>query len=162
VRRLNQEQPRVGLVMAGQPGWGTEQLLAELREDRNVEFREAPSDDELAALYTGALALVYPSEMEGFGLPVAEAMACGCPVIATDLPSIREFADDFPLYIATGDSEQLARHAERLLEGRPDAEARRRGGRQAVSSLTWSALGERTAVVIERAAREHTGGAARG
>jgi glycosyltransferase involved in cell wall biosynthesis len=150
VRRLNAEGERVRLVLAGQVGWGTEDLLDAMRRDPSVEFRQRPSDEELAALYSRALALVYPSEMEGFGLPVAEAMACGCLVIATDLPSIREFAGANPLYIRRGDSEQLALHVARLLGGDPDASSRRERGRDAAASLRWSALGERTACLIER------------
>ena len=156
LRRLNDTGERVKLVLAGQAGWGTEDLLEEMRSDPSVEFCETPSDEQLAALYRGALALVYPSEMEGFGLPVAEAMACGCSVIATDLPSIREFAGANPLYIQPGDREQLARHVERLLDGSADAQERRDRGRDAVASLRWSALGERTASLIE-SCRRHDG-----
>ena len=150
VRQVNAERERVRLVLAGQAGWGTEQVLEAMRRDPSVDLHERPSDDELADLYRDALALAYPSEMEGFGLPVAEAMACGCPVIASDLPSIREFAGAHPLYITAGDSHQLARHIEQLLTGDPDADERRQHGRDAVASLRWSALGERTATVIER------------
>jgi glycosyltransferase involved in cell wall biosynthesis len=150
LRRLNDGGKRVKLVLAGQPGWGTEDLLEQMRRDRSVEFLHRPSDEQLAALYRGALALVYPSEMEGFGLPVAEAMACGCSIIATDLPSIREFAGGNPFYIRPGDSEQLARHVERLLDGGLEAQERRERGREAVAALRWSALGERTASLIEQ------------
>lgn len=49
------------------------------------------TDIELAAAYSGAVALVYPSVVEGFGLPILEAFACGCPVVAVDTPTAREF-----------------------------------------------------------------------
>jgi glycosyltransferase involved in cell wall biosynthesis len=150
LNRVNDEETRVRLVLAGQPGWGTERLLDAMRRNPAVEFRRGPSDDELASLYRGALALTYPSEMEGFGLPVAEAMACGCPVIASDLPSIREFAGEVPHYIRSGDSDGLADHVEQLLDGDQDAAQRARRGREAVAPLRWSTLGERTATVIEQ------------
>jgi glycosyltransferase involved in cell wall biosynthesis len=51
------------------------------------------SDEELAAIYTGAHALVFPSDDEGFGLPVVEALACGTPVAACDVPAVREVLD---------------------------------------------------------------------
>jgi glycosyltransferase involved in cell wall biosynthesis len=57
------------------------------------------SDAELRLAYSGAIALVYPSRYEGFGLPVAEAMACGCPVITTRLASLPEVAGDAALYV---------------------------------------------------------------
>jgi glycosyltransferase involved in cell wall biosynthesis len=150
LRRVNAAGKRVHLVLAGQVGWGTEQLLDSLRGDPNIELCEKPDDEELAALYRGALALVYPSEMEGFGLPVAEAMACGCPVIASDLPSIREFAGACPRYIRPGDADQLVQHVDELLSGAPDADQRAARARDAVASLRWDALGERTAELIER------------
>jgi glycosyltransferase involved in cell wall biosynthesis len=160
LRRVNAKGERVKLVLAGQVGWGITDLLEEMRRDRSVEFLHRPSDDQLAALYRGALALAYPSEMEGFGLPVAEAMACGCAVIASDLPSIREFAGANPLYIRPGDSEQLARHVERLLRPGADAQERRERGRELVAPLRWSALGECTALLIEQL--QVTGRTARG
>ncbi|HYC90142.1 MAG TPA: glycosyltransferase family 1 protein [Thermoanaerobaculia bacterium] len=58
--------------------------------------------ERLAALYRGALALVMPSLEEGFGLPVAEAMACGTPVIASEIPALREVAGDAALYVNVG------------------------------------------------------------
>ena len=51
------------------------------------------TDDELAAIYTGAHALVFPSDDEGFGLPPVEALACGTPVVACDVPALREVLD---------------------------------------------------------------------
>lgn len=150
LRRVNAERTRVRLLLAGQPGWGTDALLDALRRDPDVELCEKPDDARLAGLYRGALTLVYPSEMEGFGLPVAEAMACGCPVIASELPSIREFAGAYPYYIDPGDTVRLAEHVESLLDDSAEARLRSERGRQAVASLRWSDLGERTAELIER------------
>ena len=60
------------------------------RELPDVSSPGAVYDDELAAIYTGAHALVFPSEEEGFGLPPVEALACGTPVAACDVPALRE------------------------------------------------------------------------
>jgi glycosyltransferase involved in cell wall biosynthesis len=65
------------------------------------------SDEELRLAYAGAVALVYPSRYEGFGLPVAEAMACGCPVITTKLASLPEVAGDAALYVDPDDPRSL-------------------------------------------------------
>ena len=56
----------------------------------NVHRHAGASDDDLAALLRGAACLAFPSLVEGFGLPVIEAMALGCPVIASDIPIMRE------------------------------------------------------------------------
>ncbi|MCC5601515.1 FkbM family methyltransferase [Nostoc favosum] len=66
------------------------------------------SDEELATAYSGAVALIYPSKYEGFGMPVIEAMACGCPVITCPNASIPEVAGDAAIYINDDDVDELA------------------------------------------------------
>lgn len=66
------------------------------------------SDAELALAYAGAIALIYPSRYEGFGMPVLEAMACGCPVITCANSSIPEVADQAVLYVPEADAAALA------------------------------------------------------
>ena len=66
------------------------------------------SDEELAIAYSGAVALVYPSKYEGFGMPVIEAMACGCPVITCPNTSIPEVAGDAAIYVNDDDMDELA------------------------------------------------------
>ena len=65
------------------------------------------SDDELAAIYSGARALVFPSDDEGFGLPPVEALACGTPVVTTDIPVFREVLGDRATFVDAGDLEGL-------------------------------------------------------
>ncbi|MBD2597856.1 methyltransferase domain-containing protein [Nostoc spongiaeforme FACHB-130] len=61
------------------------------------------SDEELATAYSGAVALVYPSKYEGFGMPIVEAMACGCPVITCPNASIPEVAGEAAIYVKDND-----------------------------------------------------------
>jgi glycosyltransferase involved in cell wall biosynthesis len=65
------------------------------------------SDDDLAAIYTGARALVFPSDDEGFGLPTVEALACGTPVVASDIPVLREVLGDRATFVDAADLEGL-------------------------------------------------------
>jgi glycosyltransferase involved in cell wall biosynthesis len=65
------------------------------------------SDDVLAALYSGAHALVFPSDDEGFGLPVVEALACGTPVVACEAPAVCEVLRDRATFVELGDIEGL-------------------------------------------------------
>ena len=65
------------------------------------------SDDDLAAIYSGAHALVFPSDDEGFGLPTVEALACGTPVVASDIPVLREVLGDRATFVDGADLEGL-------------------------------------------------------
>jgi glycosyltransferase involved in cell wall biosynthesis len=65
------------------------------------------SDEDLAAIYSGAHALVMASDDEGFGLPTVEALACGTPVVACDLPALREVLDDRATFVDTDDISAL-------------------------------------------------------
>jgi glycosyltransferase involved in cell wall biosynthesis len=74
------------------------------------------TDDELAAVLSGARALVFPSEDEGFGLPPVEALACGTPVVCSDIASLREVLGDRATFMAVDDIEGMVRaamHAQR-------------------------------------------------
>lgn len=76
-----------------------QQLLEILNIKSRVHALGNVSDAELRNLYTSAKALVFPTEYEGFGLPLLESYACGTPVIANDIPVFREIAADTPFYI---------------------------------------------------------------
>ena len=78
----------------------------------DVTLTDQVSDDELAAIYTGAHALVFPSSDEGFGLPPVEALACGTPVAACDVPAVREVLNGRVQLSAVDDLEGLIRIAE--------------------------------------------------
>ena len=101
VARYGEAAPQLFIV--GQRGWEASHALAILDratdlKDHVIEFGRS-SDEELASTIAGARALLMPSFAEGFGLPVAEALQLGTPVIASDLPVFREFAGDIPTYL---------------------------------------------------------------
>lgn len=100
----------------------------------------------LAAVYRRAALVLQPSESEGFGLPVAEAMACGTPVVASDLPVLREVGGDDADYVPVGDGTAFGTLAiARLLERDRDPaawRARRERGLRRAALFTWAAHGE--------------------
>jgi glycosyltransferase involved in cell wall biosynthesis len=89
------------LRVAGAPGWGNVEPPA------NVAWLGEVSDDELARLYRGARCLVYASLYEGFGIPVAEALACGCPVVTSLGSPMAEIAGDDAVYVDPYDVESI-------------------------------------------------------
>ena len=99
------------------------------------------SDVELRAAYSGAVSLVYPSKYEGFGLPVVEAMACGCPVITCPNGSIPEVAGEAALYINDSD---VAGMAKALVEvQKPETRDRLiAAGLQQAKKFSWSQMSE--------------------
>ena len=93
------------------------------RELRGVQLTGAVPDEALAAIYTGAHALVFPSDEEGFGLPPVEALACGTPVAACDVPALREVLGGRVTLSDVDDLDGLVRHAESLARPAPDLPA---------------------------------------
>ncbi|QJD80796.1 glycosyltransferase family 4 protein [Spirosoma rhododendri] len=102
----------LNLVLVGAKGWKLDALLAEIaRHDRirnRLVFTGFVADDDLAPLYTGALAFVYPSLYEGFGLPPLEAMQCGLPVITSNVSSLPEVVGDAALLVPPTDAAALS------------------------------------------------------
>ena len=116
VAELAQAPRRMPLVLAGP----TRPWAHELPD---VTLTGQVSDDELAALYSGAHAFVFPSDEEGFGLPTVEALACGTPVVACDAPAVREVLGDRATFVEVGDMEGLleaAANAARPAPAAPD------------------------------------------
>ena len=96
VRELAAAADGVPLVLVGPTKPWAEELP-------NVQLTGQVSDDDLAAILTGARALVFPSDDEGFGLPPVEALACGTPVVCTDIPALREVLGDRATYAEFND-----------------------------------------------------------
>ena len=130
----------VDLVIAGGKGWRDGALRAALERrlpGGRVHVLGYVSQGDLITLYGGALAMAYPSHFEGFGLPVVEAMACGTPVVATDVPALREAAGGAATLVPPEDEAALAMALRRLIVD-PDARARaREHGLRRAAALTW-------------------------
>ncbi len=113
-----------------------------------VRFLGRVSDEELVALYRGALAFVDVPLYEGFGYQVLEAMACGAPVVASSTTSIPEVVGDAGLLCDPLDADAIADALRRVLED-PTGRMRERGFAQA-SRFTWAKTGEGFAAVLDR------------
>jgi glycosyltransferase involved in cell wall biosynthesis len=111
----------------------------DLVESDGVRLVGFVPDTDLRALYEHALALVFPSFYEGFGLPPLEAMNCDCPVIISEQPALLEVCGDAALHCRADDAAQLALHLQ-ALHGDPALRARLvAAGQQRASRFTWQA-----------------------
>lgn len=132
VAALAATKRRLPLVLAGP----TSRWAHELDD---VILTGEVSDDDLAALYTGARAFVFPSDEEGFGLPPIEALACGAPVVACDVPGVRDVLQGRATLVAADDLEGLVTAAEQAERPAPDPPA-----------WTWQDAARATWQVYER------------
>jgi glycosyltransferase involved in cell wall biosynthesis len=90
------------LVVAGPKGWHMEEMFQTWRDIKcrdQIKWLYFVSDEELTSLYSGAAFFVYPSLVEGFGLPILEAMSVGCPVLTSNVSSMPEAAGDAAVYV---------------------------------------------------------------
>jgi glycosyltransferase involved in cell wall biosynthesis len=113
-----------------------EQKAAHYGLTDQIEFKAYLSSDELLHLYQGASALLYPSLWEGFGIPPLEALACGTPVIASDIPVHREVLGEAGWFVKLGDSQSWAEVFQSLVS--PSfVKERLAAGQALISKLTW-------------------------
>jgi len=103
---------RYDLVIAGMAGWRSEgtmnRLLQAKRDNKSIQYHGYVPETDMPALTAGAFAFVYPSLYEGFGIPVAQAMAAGRPVITSNISSLPEVAGDAALLVDPKSAGELA------------------------------------------------------
>jgi len=143
------------LVLAGKKGWLYDDLFARVEalglEDR-VLFTGYVADDDKAALLSGALALVYPSLYEGFGLPVLEAMSCGTPVLTSNVSSLPEVAGHAALLVDPLDVGAIAEGMSRLIADEDVRHTLIEEGYQQVQRFSWVSAAREVLEVLESVA----------
>jgi len=148
--------PKLQMVLAGQKGWLYDEVFAQVRKlglTGRVILTGYVPDADLAALWSGARAFVYPSLYEGFGFPVLEAMACGTPVICSNVSSLPEVAGDAALQVDPLDTEALAQALHHVMSD--DGLCRmlvERGYRQ-IRRFSWQRCAQEILQVFDEAAR---------
>jgi len=144
------------LVVVAADGWRQRSILRRLDRLKRTEnvVRVGPlRDGELAALYRRARALVFPSLAEGFGLPVAEAMACGAPVVTSNSSSLPEVAGDAAILVDPEDVDAIAAAVAEALEDEGLRRDLRERGYERSRSFSRDALMPRLLEIYRRAAQ---------
>ena len=148
------EQPRfkkLKLVKVGKAGGPeidfrsqTVGIMNSLNLNQEVIFTETVPKEDLAAYYRGAKCFVFPSLYEGFGLPLLEAMACGCPVISSDSSSLPEVVGEAAIKISPHDIEGLAGALEKILTDRELREDLVAKGATQAARFSWKQTAKKT------------------
>lgn len=141
------------LVLVGGQGWGSNPLsrtIMELGLSQRVHQLGYVADVLLPALYSNADIFVYPSFYEGFGLPVLEAMACGAPVITSNVSSLPEVAGDAAVQVDPSRADDLAEAIRTLLESPDKCASLRQVGLERAQRFTWDKCAQETLDVYKR------------
>jgi glycosyltransferase involved in cell wall biosynthesis len=141
--RVRRELPEATLVLAGAP-------FERFRGRDGIDARGFVPIAELAALYRSATALVLPSVEEGFGLPAAEAMACGTAVITTTAPALMEITGDAALHVDARDDAAMAAAMLRVARDESLRASLAARGAERALAFTWKRCAELTRAAYER------------
>lgn len=150
--QLATDRPNLQLVISGKRGWMVDDLMTYAKRSqasRQIIFTGYLGDVDLRALYSSCRVFIYPSFYEGFGLPPLEAMACGAPVIASDIPSIAEVVGDAAVLLDPKDLNLLAESIEHLLENIDAREVLEQKGFERAAMFSWKRAAQLTRAVYE-------------
>jgi glycosyltransferase involved in cell wall biosynthesis len=158
---VRREFPRARMVRAGGEFDDSQlRLIEELRLGGSIVVLPFLEERTLAAVYRRAALLLQPSEREGFGLPVVEAEASGLPVLASDLPVLREVGGRTATYRAAGDVRAWAEAAVSLLKERVEEperwESRRADGVSHAARFSWDEYARRMVSIYRELSRSPT------
>lgn len=115
------QRKNIDLVICGKLGWMYDSIFSTMQTEKisnRVKLIGFVPDEDLPSIYAGAEVFVYPSFYEGFGIPIVEAMASGCPVITSNISSTKEIAGDAALLFNPNDDEELTDAIENLLNNK--------------------------------------------
>lgn len=152
--RVRLRHPEIELVIGGKRQWQVDEIDAtfeRLALHGHVRFTGYLDDADLPALYSAARAFVFPSLYEGFGLPPLEAMACGAPVITSNVSSLPEVVGDAALLADPYQIDELADAIGRVLDDAGLAQTLRDRGQARAAQFTWTRAAREMLTVYEQA-----------
>lgn len=154
---LRQTSRRPQLVVAGAEGWLMDELIAFIKQSSisdRLLLTGYLNDDDLRALYSSCTVFVYPSIYEGFGLPPLEAMACGAPVIASNIATFQETLGGAAQLVEPNDVEALARTIVEILDDEDRRRALSLRGLEQAAKFSWERTAQLTLEVYREVLRQ--------
>ena len=142
------------LVLVGKENYFWKAILKRFHDDKIIEdiiYTGYVSDERLAALYRNATVYVEPSLEEGFGLPILEAFANSCPVVASDIGSLKEVGEDAAIYFNPHDASDMANKILYVLNNVSVRKALIEKGKKRVKLFSWKKMAEQTLKVYNNA-----------
>jgi glycosyltransferase involved in cell wall biosynthesis len=146
-------------LFVGPKGWRMEEMIKTWRSvkcSERIRWLDYVTDDDLGRLYSGAAFLAYPSIVEGFGLPILEAMSVGCPVLTSNVSSMPEVAGDAAFYVDPFDVDSIAQGLVQLASDSDLRDKLAGAGYERVKSFTWDKMAENILAVYERASESES------
>jgi glycosyltransferase involved in cell wall biosynthesis len=151
LRLLRRDGRDLALVVAGRQAWTSSLPLGDLAP--HVKLLGTVPDEELASLYAGAACFAMPSLHEGFGLPLAEAMAAGVPAVASDIPALHEVGGETVRYADPHDPESFAHAIRDALDDREGSQLRAAAARGRARRFRWEDTARATLAAYRRLLR---------
>lgn len=143
-----EDYPELRLVFSGEPSDDLVELARQFGVEDRVRFTGFVSEEQLASLYANASLLLFPSLYEGFGLPAVEAMATGCPVIASRTTALGEVCDDAAVLVSPESDEEIIEAVDAVLASVDlRLELKLRGLRRA-DVFSWAAVHQRAEAAV--------------
>lgn len=147
-KELVKAYPDLVLVIVGKYGWGEDNLKFKI-ENLKMKILGFVEKEDLAVLYSGATAFVYPSLYEGFGLPILEAMACGCPVITSKIGSMKEIAGEAALLVDPENINDIAGAISKVIRGEKVKEELKIKGLGRAGDFSWEKAALETLAIYQ-------------
>jgi glycosyltransferase involved in cell wall biosynthesis len=153
LRSRNASVGAIPLIIAGKKGWKSDEIfetIESLKIGDSVKYIGYITKNEKLALIKGARAFVFPSEYEGFGLPVLEALALGTPVLTSNLSSLPEVTGGAAVMVDPEDTNAILKGLDRIMFDEPLRQDLRAHGLEHVKRFTWEKVALRTIALYEK------------
>ncbi len=138
--RKSNSESNIQLVLAGKPGWGFQDIIDAKEKSsykESIIITDFVTNEQLRVLYTHAECLALPSYYEGFGLPVLEAMACGCPCLISGEGALREVAGEAAIYFDIKNTNSLTQQLQNILVDKEQQLVWREKALQHANTYSW-------------------------